>query len=48
VNLVQNQIAYEIYAYNVGLVYRQFTDVEYQNGTPSGVDVRYRAISYSN
>lgn len=48
VNLVQNQIAYEIYAYNIGLVYRQFTDVEYQNGTPSGVDVRYRAISYSN
>ncbi len=48
VNLVEQQIAYEIYAYGIGLVYKQFTDVVYQGGDPSGIDVRYKAIAYSN
>ncbi|MFN0031434.1 MAG: hypothetical protein ACKVOR_04675 [Flavobacteriales bacterium] len=48
VNLVEQQIAYEIYAYDIGMVYKQNTNVTYQSGDPSGYDVRYRAISYSH
>lgn len=48
VNLVEQHIANEIYAYGIGMVAKQFTDVVYQNGDPSGVDIRYRAIAYSN
>ncbi len=46
INLIEENIAYEIYALGVGMVAKQFTDVEYQNGIPAGVDLRYRAIQY--
>lgn len=47
VNLVDEEIFYEIYAKGVGMVFRQATDLNKQGSQTSGYDVVYRAISYS-
>jgi hypothetical protein len=46
VNLVNQEIAYEVYAYGIGMVYKQLTDLEYQNFQVTGVEVEMKAIGY--
>ena len=46
INLVDHEIAYEVYAYGVGMVYKQLTDLEYQNFQVTGVEVEMKAIGY--
>jgi len=46
INLVDQEIAYEVYAYGVGMVYKQLTDLEYQNFQVTGVEVEMKAIGY--
>ncbi|MBL0316531.1 MAG: hypothetical protein IPP69_12400 [Flavobacteriales bacterium] len=47
VNLVDEEIFYEVYAKGVGMVFRQATDLNTQGSQTSGYEVVYRAISYS-
>jgi len=46
VNLVDQEIAYEIYARNVGMVYKRFTDLNTQLGQVSGVEVIMTALTF--
>jgi hypothetical protein len=46
VNLVDQEIAFEVYARNVGLVYKRFTDLRNQGGQLTGVDYTLTAIAY--
>jgi hypothetical protein len=48
VNLVDQEVAYELYARNVGLIYRRFTDLNTQQGEVSGVQVITTAVAYGN
>lgn len=46
VNLVDQKIAFEIYGYDVGLIYRQFKDVVNQSGQLSGAEYQLTVIEY--
>jgi hypothetical protein len=46
VNLVDNQVFYEIYAHNVGLVFKQATNLNVQASQTSGYDLQYRAVAH--
>jgi hypothetical protein len=46
VNLVDQEIASEIYVRDLGLVYKRLTDLEYQNGEISGIDLEMTVIEY--
>lgn len=47
VNLVDQEVFYEIYAKDIGLVYKQKKDLNVQSNQTSGYDVTYSAIAYS-
>jgi hypothetical protein len=47
VNLVDEEVFYEIYAVDIGLVLRHSTDLDKQVGQTSGYSVVYEAIGYS-
>lgn len=47
VNLVDEEVFYEIYADGIGLVYKQATDLNKQGNQTSGYSVSYQAIAYS-
>ncbi len=43
-NLVDQEFAFEVYARNIGLVHKVFTDLNFQNGMITGDDVEWRYI----
>ena len=45
VNLVDKEIAYEIFAESAGLVYRKWTDLNVQPDHTTGFDVTWRAVA---
>ena len=45
-NLVDQEIAYEVYARDIGMVFKQFTDITFQDGQIQGVDVHYTYIDH--
>jgi hypothetical protein len=45
VNLVDDEVAYDIYAREVGLVYRKWQDLNHQDGYTTGVDVTYKMLA---
>ena len=45
INLVQNQVSYEIYARNTGLIFRKYTDLNIQTQQTTGIDVTWKAIA---
>ena len=45
-NLVDQELAYEIYARNIGLVFKKFTDLAFQGGQIQGVDMELRYIDH--
>lgn len=47
VNLVDQEVFYEVYAKGVGMIVRKNKDINFQGGVPSGYDMEMRAISYS-
>jgi uncharacterized lipoprotein NlpE involved in copper resistance len=47
VNLVDEEVFYEIYADGIGMVYKQATDLNKQGNQTSGYSVSYQAIAYS-
>ena len=46
VNLVDQEIAYEIYARGVGLIFKRLTDLNYQDGSITGIDMEMKVIDY--
>jgi len=46
VNLVDQEIFYEVFAKGVGMILKRNTDVNVQAGVASGYDVRYTAIGF--
>lgn len=46
VNLVDQEIFYEVYAKGIGMILKRNTDVNVQAGVASGYDVRYTAIGF--
>jgi len=46
VNLIDQEIFYEIYAPGIGMVSRRACDISYSAGAPSGFDVIYSAVLY--
>lgn len=46
VNLVDQEIAYEIYARGVGLIYKKLIDLNYQDGMITGVDLEMTVVDY--
>lgn len=46
VNLIDQEIAWEVYARNIGLVHKKLTDLNYQDFTVTGVDMEMWAINY--
>lgn len=47
INLVDQEVFYEIYAHGIGMVLRHATDLDKQIGQTSGYSVVYEAIGYS-
>lgn len=45
-NLVDQELAYEVYARNIGMVFKQFTDLTFQDGQIQGVDMEVRYIDH--
>lgn len=43
-NLVDQEFAFEVYARNIGLVHKVFTDLNFQNGMITGDDVEWKYI----
>jgi hypothetical protein len=46
INLIDQEIASEVYARGVGLVYKQLTDIEIQQGDMIGVDMTMKILEY--
>lgn len=46
VNLVDQEIFYEVFAKGIGMILKRNTDVNVQGGVASGYDVRYTAIGF--
>jgi hypothetical protein len=46
VNLIDQELASEVYARGVGLVYKQLTDIEIQQGDMIGVDMTMKILEY--
>ena len=44
INLVDQEFAFEVYARNIGLVHKVFSDLNFQNGMITGVDVEWKYI----
>lgn len=42
INLVDQEFAFEVYARNIGLVHKVFSDLNFQNGMITGVDVEWK------
>ncbi len=46
INLVDQELAYEIYAYNIGLIYKKYIDLNFQEDGIFGVEMEMRLIDY--
>lgn len=46
INLVDQEVAFEVYAEGVGLIYKKLSDLEYQNFQITGVEVEMSVIDY--
>lgn len=46
INLVDQEVAYEVYADGIGLIYKSLKDLEYQNFEITGVEIEMKAIGY--
>jgi len=48
VNFVDQEIASEVYAKNVGLVYKRLTDLNFQNDMITGIDMEMVVVDYGD
>lgn len=46
VNLVDQEVAWEVYARGVGMIQKKLIDLEFQNNEITGIDLEMKAIAY--